>query len=181
MCWAILLVLFFPLATPLLKTKWLLVWPFAVWKIKLSWAIARVFHLMRGTWTRSSGWVGWRGTYWAQPLCVSSSSEPADSSPESQRWILLMKSSQQELSFSEISKPYQLAEAHANNQEQPGILFPGKAWGRLTSISLGEGKPFLCFMLWWHINISGIQEQYSHRKKIFLLSVRLQTHFWGCI
>lgn len=47
-------------------------------------------------------------------------------------WILLMKSSQQELCFSGISKPYQLGEALANNHmEQPDILLPGKAWERL--------------------------------------------------
>lgn len=119
--WTILLLLFFPLATSLLKTSCLLVWPFAVWKIKLSWAIARAFHLMRETWTCSSGWVGWRRSYWTQPFCVSLSSEAADINPE--HWILLMKSSQQELCFSGISKPYQLGEALANNHTEQPVTF----------------------------------------------------------
>lgn len=51
-----------------------------------------------------------------------------------------MRSSQQELCFSEISKPYQLGEALANsNMEQADILLSGKAWGRLILAFQGVG------------------------------------------
>lgn len=158
------------------KTNWLLVWPFAEWKIKLSWAIAGAFDLMRERWTHSSGWVGWRriiehnhsGSPPPVNLQTSSQSTEFSSWNQASRSFVCQKS--QTISIRRGS----CWQSHID------IFVAWESLGKADlSISLGKGKSFLCFILWWHVNISGIQEQYSHRKELFLLSPRLQTYFWG--
>lgn len=129
------------------KTNWLLVWPLAVWKIKLSWELLCVLFIWWGECEHAAL------AEWAEGEVIEHNHSgflpPVNlqtSTLKSEHWILLVKLSQQELFFSEISKPHQLGEALANNN-----TFAWESLGKAdSSISLVREKPFPCFILWWH-------------------------------